>query len=223
MVPFAKSGLPHAAWLYANVPGGLAAAPWRPRLPLTSPPLRGALHSRPLASDRARRHIHVAHALWRLPCRQPSSPGHRVGGSDGGMETHYCEGVSFKKWFFFVSGMGLFGVNGIVEFALAACPGGFGGMVPFAKSGLPHAAWSFANVPGGLAAAPLTSPPLRGALHSRPLPSGRARRHIHVAHALWRLPCRQPSSPGHRVGGSDGGMKTHHCGGICLKIMSYLA
>ncbi len=70
---------------------------------------------------------------------------------------------------------------------------------------------------------PRTSPPLRGALHSRPLPSGRARRHIHVAHALWRLPCRQPSSPGHRVGGSDGGMKTHHCGGICLKIMSYLA
>ncbi|WP_313110470.1 hypothetical protein, partial [Atlantibacter sp.] len=38
------------------------------------------------------------------------------------------------------------------------CQYEFCGMVPFAKSGLPHAAWLYANVPGGLAAAPLATP-----------------------------------------------------------------
>ncbi|WP_312586034.1 hypothetical protein, partial [Atlantibacter sp.] len=37
----------------------------------------------------------------------------------------------------------------------ATCQSEFCGMVTFAKSGLLHAAWSYANVPGGLAAAPL--------------------------------------------------------------------
>ena len=40
----------------------------------------------------------------------------------------------------------------------ATCENEFCRMVPFAKSGLPHVAWSYANVPGGLAAAPLATP-----------------------------------------------------------------